>query len=86
LTPLYAKERVGTDISTQRADRWFLATLYALYGGQDFPRGNLDAGRINRLFDRELVPVAPASFDGTSADARLRIAIESALIYLAEVQ
>jgi hypothetical protein len=82
LTPLFAKERVRTEVSAEKADRWFLATLLALYGRDNFKRGNLDAGRLNRLFGREIVPADAASFSTTCADAELRIEYGSALAYL----
>jgi hypothetical protein len=85
-TPLFAKGRIGTDISAERADRWFLATLLALYGRNSFKRGNLDAGRLNRLFDREIVPADTASFDATSGDAELRIEYAGAIAYLESMQ
>ena len=85
-TPLFAKERVGIDISAERADRWFLATLLALYGREAFKRGNLDAGRLNRLFDREIIPANAQSFDATSSDAELRIDYASAIAYLNGMQ
>jgi hypothetical protein len=81
-TLLFAKERIGTDVSSERADRWFLATLLALYGRNAFKRGNLDAGRLNRLFDREIVPADVSSFNATSSDAELRIEYANAIAYL----
>jgi hypothetical protein len=85
-TPLFAKERIGTEASAEKADRWFLATLLALYGADSFKRGNLDAGRVNRLFGREIVPADAASFNVTSAGAELRIEYVSALAYLDGIQ
>jgi hypothetical protein len=85
-TPLFAKERISTDISAERADRWFLATLLALYGRNNFKRGNLDAGRLNRLFDREIVPADVSTFDAKSSDAELHIEYASAIAYLEGMQ
>src|SRR5665213_2787434 len=68
-TPLFCKERADNDAFARRADRWFLAALLALYGREKFKRGNLDAGRLNRLFNREIVPADAALFDAASADA-----------------
>ena len=82
LTPLFVKERADSDVSAQKADRWFLANLLALYGRQKFPRGNLDAGRLNRLFGRELVPVETDLFDATSGETELRIEFSECLAYL----
>jgi len=81
-TPLFAKERIGTEASAEKADRWFLATLLALYGRDNFKRGNLDAGRIDRLFGREIVPADITLFSAMCADAELRIEYGSALAYL----
>jgi hypothetical protein len=85
-TPLFAKERIGTDIFAEKADRWFLATLLALYGRQSFKRGNLDAGRLNRLFEREIVPADAASFNATSDESELRIEFANAIAYLDSMQ
>lgn len=83
-TPLRAKERAGNDLSANTADRWFLASLVALYGRQAFPRGNLDAGRINRLFDREIVPADRQSFDSSSFDAELRVDMEQTINFFSQ--
>jgi hypothetical protein len=85
-TPLFAKERIGTDTSAEKADRWFLATLLALYGRQNFKRGNLDAGRLNRLFEREIVPADTVSFNATSHESELRIQFTNAIAYLDSMQ
>jgi hypothetical protein len=77
-TALFAKDRVGNDAAADVADRWFLASLIALYGRRPFRRGNLDAGRLNRLFGREIVPAQEQSFDPTSFNAELRVDIEQA--------
>lgn len=81
-TALFAKDRKESDQKARIADRWFLATLIALYGGRPFPRGNLDAGRLNRLFAREIVPAAPEKFDAQALNADLRIELDAATKYL----
>jgi len=70
-TPVFEKHREDKSASAEAADRWFLATLFALYGTGAFVRGNLDAGRLNRLFGREIIAEGP--FDPISLDANLRI-------------
>ncbi|WP_024508998.1 hypothetical protein [Bradyrhizobium sp. ARR65] len=86
LTPLFAKERTGSGVAAQKADRWILATLIALYGQQSSPRGNLDAGRLNRLFGREIIPASPEVFDPASCDTDLRIAFPNAFTYVATIE
>jgi hypothetical protein len=56
----------------RRADEGFMAALWAHFGEEPFPRGNLDAGRLSWLFGREVVP-AEDPFDPESYDAMLRI-------------
>jgi hypothetical protein len=85
-TPLFEKERVGLDQYAEKADRWFLATLIALYGRENFMRGNLDAGRLNRLFGREIVPADPVTFNATSSESELCIEFGSAFAYLSSMQ
>jgi len=51
----------------RRADAGFLKALWEQFGDQPFERGNLDAGRISWLFEREVIaaedPFDPASYD-----------------------
>ncbi|PHP67281.1 hypothetical protein CSC94_09565 [Zhengella mangrovi] len=54
------------------ADTAFLHAIWHHFGGEPFERGNLDAGRINWLFGREIVP-AETPFDPQSYEAMLRI-------------
>lgn len=56
----------------RRADEGFLWALVQHFGEDPFMRGNLDAGRLNWLFGREVVP-AEDPFDPESYDALLRI-------------
>lgn len=56
----------------RRADEGFIAALWAQFGEEPFPRGNLDAGRLSWLFGREVVP-AEDPFDPESYEAMLRI-------------
>lgn len=56
----------------KRADAAFMAALWAQFADQPFVRGNLDAGRLNWLFEREVVP-AEDPFDPASYDALLVI-------------
>ncbi|MEM9128072.1 MAG: hypothetical protein AAGB28_19940, partial [Pseudomonadota bacterium] len=46
--------------------------LWAHFGPEPFARGNLDAGRISWLFEREVVP-AQGEFDPRDYGALLRI-------------
>ncbi len=56
----------------RRADAGFLEALWAHFGDEPFERGNLDAGRLSWLFEREVVP-AEDPFDPESYDALLRV-------------
>ncbi len=56
----------------RRADEAFLAALWHFFGEEPFERGNLDAGRLNWLFGREVVP-AEDPFDPASYEALLRL-------------
>ena len=49
-----------------------MAALWDYFGDAPFARGNLDAGRLNWLFGREVLP-AEDPFDAESYDAMLRI-------------
>lgn len=59
------------------ADQTFMAALWQQFGDQPFERGNLDAGRLCWLFEREVVP-AEDPFDPASYDAMLRIDVKRA--------
>ena len=56
----------------RRADAGFMAALWEAFGEDPFQRGNLDAGRLSWLFEREVIP-AEDPFDPESYDALLRI-------------
>lgn len=51
----------------RRADAGFIKALWIQFGDQPFERGNLDAGRISWLFEREIIagedPFDPESYD-----------------------
>lgn len=49
-----------------------MAALWAHFGAEPFERGNLDAGRLSWLFDREVIP-ATDPFDPADYEALLRI-------------
>ncbi len=66
------------------ADQAFMAALWAHFGEEPFPRGNLDAGRLSWLFGREVVP-AEDPFDPASYEALLRIDITRARTAFPEV-
>ena len=73
VTPLKARERYADrKPADRRADAGFMAALWGYFGDQPFERGNLDAGRLNWLFGREVIP-AEEPFDPTSYEAMLRI-------------
>lgn len=54
------------------ADAGFLSALWQYFGDQPFARGNLDAGRLSWVFEREVV-AAEDPFDAESYDALLRL-------------
>ena len=73
VTPLRARERYADRrAADRRADFAFMSALWAHFGDKPFPRGNLDAGRLNWLFGREVVP-AEDPFDPASYEALLRL-------------
>ena len=61
----------------KRADAGFLRALWENFGDTPFERGNLDAGRLNWLFGREVVP-AKEPFDPESYDALLKLDLKTA--------
>src|SRR4249919_3007171 len=77
-TPLKARERYADRRPLDRAaDAAFLGALWEHFGEEPFPRGNLDAGRLGWLLDREVV-AADGSFDPESYEAMLRVDPERA--------
>ncbi len=78
VTPLKARERFADRRQTDReADAAFLGALLEAFGAEPFERGNLDAGRLNWLFGREVVP-AEDDFDPASYEALLRVDLDRA--------
>ncbi|RED14286.1 hypothetical protein [Pontivivens insulae] len=72
-TPLKARERFRDRRKEDReADEGFLAALIEHFGEEPFERGNLDAGRLNWLFGREVV-AAEDPFDPADYEALLKI-------------
>ncbi|SFR55414.1 hypothetical protein [Litoreibacter janthinus] len=72
-TPLIARERYADRRpADRRADAGFMWALVQHFGDEPFERGNLDAGRLNWVFGREVVP-AEEPFDPASYEALLRI-------------
>lgn len=78
VTPLTRRERFrDRKPADRRADAGFMEALWQHFGDQPFERGNLDAGRLSWLFEREVVP-AEDPFDPTSYDALLVIDLDVA--------
>lgn len=77
-TKLTRRERYADRSPTDRlADTAFLHALWHYFGEEIFERGNLDAGRLSWLFEREIV-AAEDYFDPQSYQALLRIDVETA--------
>lgn len=73
VTPLVKRERYrDRKAADRRADTFFMTALWQYFGTEPFERGNLDAGRLNWLFGREVKP-AEDPFDPKSYDALLVI-------------
>ncbi len=84
-TPLKARERYADRRPLDRAaDAAFLGALWAHFGAEPFPRGNLDAGRLGWLLGREVVP-ADDPFEPASYEAMLRIDPDRARLSFPEV-
>ena len=61
----------------RRADTGFVRALWENFGDAPFARGNLDAGRLSWLFEREVLPVDDP-FDPEDYAARLRLDVSAA--------
>lgn len=73
VTPLVRRERYrDRKPADRRADAAFMQALWEHFGNEPFERGNLDAGRLSWLFEREVVP-ATDLFDPESYEAVLII-------------
>ncbi|SFT47636.1 hypothetical protein [Sedimentitalea nanhaiensis] len=73
VTPLTRRERYADrKPADRRADAGFMSALWEQFGDKPFERGNLDAGRLSWLFEREIVP-AEDPFDSASYEALLVI-------------
>lgn len=73
VTPLQARaRRSDRKAADRRADEGFLLALIEHFGEEPFERGNLDAGRLSWLFEREVIP-AEDPFDPASYDALLKL-------------
>lgn len=76
-TPLKARERFADrKPADRRADEAFLVAVLENFGDAPFERGNLDAGRLNWLFGREIVP-AEDPFDPASYEALLKVDLKA---------
>ncbi len=85
VTPLIARDRYADRRpADRRADAGFMAALWAHFGNEPFPRGNLDAGRLSWLFGREVIP-AEQPFDNKSYDALLKIDVSRAMASFPDV-
>ena len=62
------KDRKSAD---RRADIAFVQALLVQFGDEPFERGNLDAGRLSWLFEREVKALEADSFDIESYEAIL---------------
>jgi hypothetical protein len=72
-TPIRARERYRDRRPADKAaDEGFVAAIWAHFGAEPFERGNLDAGRLNFVFGREVV-AAEEPFDPVSYEAMLRL-------------
>ncbi len=72
-TPLLERKRhPDRKPADRRADAGFVEALLTCFGDAPFERGNLDAGRLNWLLGREVVP-AEDPFDPASYEALLKV-------------
>ena len=84
-TPLVARERYADrKPADRRADVAFMAALWDYFGDEPFERGNLDAGRLSWLLNREVIP-AEDPFDPESYEAKLQVDVTRARISFPQV-
>lgn len=77
-TPLTVRERYADRRpADRRADAGFMQALWDHFRDAPFVRGNLDAGRLGWLFEREVI-AAEDPFDPASYDALLQIDVPRA--------
>ncbi|MFV0493148.1 MAG: hypothetical protein ACK5M4_15160 [Pseudorhodobacter sp.] len=77
-TRIIRRERYRDRANMDRAaDEGFLQALWEYFGEEPFERGNLDAGRLSWLIEREVV-AASDPFDPESYDQLLRIDVKAA--------
>lgn len=85
VTPIVRRERFADrKPADKRADAAFMAALWEHFHDDPFERGNLDAGRLSWLFEREVVP-AEDPFDRASYKARLKVDVSTARASFPEV-
>ncbi|MBK0329145.1 hypothetical protein I5535_17860 [Rhodobacteraceae bacterium F11138] len=78
VTPLTRRERYADrKPADRRADAGFMAALWEHFGDAPFERGNLDAGRLSWLFEREVI-AAEDPFDHASYESLLVIDVATA--------
>ena len=78
VTPLQRRDRRADRRPADRqADAVFLQALWHHFGDAPFERGNLDAGRLSWLSEREVIP-AEDPFDPASYEALLVIDVAAA--------
>jgi hypothetical protein len=76
-TPLKALERYkDRRPPDRRADAAFVRALMEHFWDQPFERGNLDAGRLSWLLNREVKKYDPENFDPTDYEAMLILDLE----------
>lgn len=84
-TPIVARERFADRRpADRRADIGFITALWEHFGEEPFERGNLDAGRLAWLFERE-VQAAEDPFDPGHYEAMLRLDLSRAQASFPEV-
>ena len=77
VTPLKPRERFRDRRAIDRkADELFLTALWQYFGAEPFERGNLDAGRINYLFGREIV-AGEDPFDNAHYESMLKLDLDA---------
>ena len=85
VTPIARRERhADRKPADKRADAGFMQALWGQFGDEPFVRGNLDAGRLSWLFEREVM-AAEDPFDPESYDALLQINLDIARASFPEV-